>query len=361
MKLQIKSSITRHKLIEHGGKNSFKNNDKSKIIDFSSNINPNGIPLSVKIFLQKNLEDIQNYPDNSSSSFISNLSKYTKLKKSNLIAGNGAIEIIYNFCFTFLSEKTKVLIPIPTFQEYEIAAKLHNCQITFFKTMNLSNDIISFISQIPKNGCIFLCNPNNPTGKLLNKKQILLIIKSAKKKSCIVFVDECFIELVPDFDESVLSYVKKYDNLFVLRSLTKSFGFPGLRIGYAAANSQIINILQKIKIPWSVNILAQKSAQIAIKNKSYLRKSNSIIKKELSYLTKNLSQLNGIECYNSFTNFILIKTKYDSTKIQQKLLKQKILIRDCKNFRGLTNHFFRVAVKSHKDNVKLVKALESIL
>ena len=361
MKLQTKSSITRHKPVEHGGKNSFKNKDNSKIIDFSSNINPNGMPLSVKISIHKNLKDIQNYPDNSSSDFISNLSKYTKLKKSNLIAGNGAIEILYNFCFAFLSEKTKVLMPIPTFQEYETAAKLHNCPILFFKTMNLSKDLSSFILQIPKKGCIFLCNPNNPTGELLNKKQMLSIIKSAKKHSSFVFVDECFIELVPDFDESVLSYVKKYDNLFVLRSLTKSFGFPGLRIGYAAANYQIINILQKIKIPWSVNILAQKSAQIAIQNKNHLRKSNSIIKTELCYLMKNLSKLNGIECYNSFTNFILIKTKYDSTKIQQKLLKQKILIRDCKNFRGLTNQFFRIAVRSHKDNIKLVKALENIL
>lgn len=361
MKLQIKSSITRHKPVEHGGKKSFKNKYNSKVIDFSSNINPSGIPLSVKISLQKNLKEIQNYPENLSSSFISNLSKYTKLKKSNLIAGNGAIEIIYNFCFAFLSEKTKVLIPIPTFQEYETASKLYNCRTSYFKTMDLSNDVISFISKIPKNGCIFLCNPNNPTGKLLNKKNMSLILNSAKKKSCLVFVDECFIELVPDFNESVLSYVKQYNNLFVLRSLTKSFGFPGLRIGYAAANSQMINILQKIQIPWSVNILAQKSAQVAIKNKDHLRKSRSIIKKELAYLITNLSKLDGIECYASTTNFILIKTKYDSTRIQQKLLKQKILIRDCKNFRGLTNHFFRIAVKSHKDNIKLVKALETIL
>jgi len=359
VRIRIKSSIIRHIPVIHGGKNSLKNPDP-RVIDFSSNITPIGIPLSVKAILKKNLTHIQNYPDFYSSSLISSLKKYTCLQKSNLIVGNGAIEIIYNFCFAFLSNKTKVLIPVPIFQEYETAAKLNNCKISYFKTMNLSETIDSFITQIPQNGCVFLCNPNNPTGKLLSKKQLLRIIKSAKKLSSIVFVDECFIELVPDSNESVMSYVKKYDNLFVLRSLTKSFGLPGIRIGYAAASKQMIEILQKIKIPWSVNSLAQDAANIALKNKSHLAKSKSVIKKEFKYLKNKIAELDGFECHDSSTNFILIKTKYESTKLQQKLLKHKILIRDCKNFRGLNNHYIRIAVKSHNDNLKLVRALERI-
>jgi len=252
------------------------------------------------------------------------------------------------------------LISIPTFQEYETAAKLNNCKISYFKTMNLSENLDSFLLKIPKQGCVFICNPNNPTGKLLSKNQILLIVKTAKKLSSIVFVDECFIEMVPDSNESVISYVKKYDNLFVLRSLTKSFGLPGIRIGYAGASKQVITILKKIKIPWSVNSLAQDAANIALKNKSHLKKSNSVIKKELNYLINKISNLNGFDCYESSTNFILIKTKFNSTKLQEKLLKHKILIRDCKNFRGLDDHHIRIAVKSHKDNLKLVKALEKI-
>ena len=253
-----------------------------------------------------------------------------------------------------------MLIHVPTFQEYETAVKLSNCKISYFKSLNLSTNIDSFISQIPKSGCIFLCNPNNPTGELLSKKELLSIIIVAKKLKTIVFIDECFIELVPKSNESVISYVKKYDNLFILRSLTKSFGLPGLRIGYACGSKEIIKILQKIKIPWSVNSLAQDAANAVIKNTSHLKKSNIIIKKELKYLEDNISILNGFECISSSTNFILIKTKYDSTKLQTKLLKNKILIRDCKNFRGLDNHYIRIAVKSHKDNVKLVKALEKI-
>lgn len=330
------------------------------IIDFSSNICPLGTPLSVKKSIKKNIDKIKNYPDSNSSSVISSLKNYTKLEKSNLIVGNGAIEIIYNFCFAFLSKDTKVLIPIPTFQEYETAAKLNNCKISYFKTMDLSENLEEFISKIPKNGCVFICNPNNPTGKLLKKNQLLKIIKEAKKLSTFVFVDECFIEMVPESNESILPYVKKFDNLFILRSLTKSFALPGIRIGYAASSKQIIKVLQKIKIPWSVNSLAQDAANIALKNKTHLVKSNSIIKKELNYLTNKISKLDGYDCNKSSTNFILIKTKNDSTSLQKKLLGKKILIRDCKNFRGLNNHYIRIAVKSHKDNLKLVKALETV-
>ena len=359
MKIRTKSSIINHTPVVHGGRNLSQSAD-SQIIDFSSNISPAGIPLTVKKLLKKNIENIKHYPESSSSAVISSLRKYTKLEKSNLIVGNGAIEILYNFCFAFLSKKTKVLIPIPTFQEYETVSKLNECQISYFKTMNLSENLDIFISKIPKNGCVFICNPNNPTGNLLLKNQLLQIIKKAKELSTIVFLDECFIEMVPESNESVISYVKKYKNLFVLRSLTKSFALPGIRIGYAAGSKEIIDILQKIKIPWSVNLLAQDAADIALKNKSHLDKSNSIIKKELIFLINKINKLNGFDCNSSSTNFILIKIKKNSTQLQKKLLEHKILIRDCKNFRGLDNHHVRIAVKSHKDNLKLVNALEKI-
>ena len=359
MIINTKSSIRRHSPVIHGGKIPSKNSDQ-KIIDFSSNITPLGIPSSVKSIIKKNFDKIGFYPDPNSENVTLNLEKYTHLPKSNIIVGNGAIEILYNFCYAFLSKTTKVLIHIPTFQEYETAVKLNDCKISYFKSINLSKDLDSLILQIPKNGCIFLCNPNNPTGELLTKKELLSIIIKAKKLKTLVFIDECFIELVPDYDESVISYVKKYDNLFILRSLTKSFGLPGIRIGYACGSKEIIKILQKIKIPWSVNSIAQDAANEVIKNKSHITKSNFIIKKELKYLNKLISSIDGFECIPSSTNFILIKTKYNSTYLQKKLLKNKILIRDCKNFRGLNEHYFRIAVKSHRDNVKLVAALERI-
>lgn len=358
MKILTKTSIIKHRPISHGGRYS-GGNQQIDVLDFSSNTSPAGMPQSVKSVMRKRLSEMEHYPDTDSTNLISSLKKYTGLSDSNIVVGNGAIEILYNFCNSFLSKK-RVLIPIPTFSEYESASKLADCKFTFFKTMNLSENIKSFVSKIPTNGCVFVCNPNNPTGSLLSKKQLTKIISTAKNKSSFVFVDECFIELVPESSQSIINLVKKYDNLFVLRSLTKSFGLAGIRIGYGAGSKKIIEILKKIKIPWSVNALAQEAGIIAIKNKSHITKSKLLIQKESNFLKKKIAEIPGFECHDSSTNFILIKTKQDSTKIQKKLLKHKILIRDCKNFRGLNNHYIRIAVKSHRDNLKLVDAMGTI-
>ena len=211
---------------------------------------------------------------------------YTKLPINQIVVGNGATEIIYNFCQAFLSKKTHVLIPAPTFGEYEAAAKLNGCKINFFKTMNLGEDLKSFIAKIPKNGCVFFCNPNNPTGELLSKNKILQIINAAKKKKSLVFVDESFIELVPDSNQSVIKLVKKFNNIFILRSMTKSFGLAGIRIGYGVGSKQIIFTLNKIKIPWNVSGLAQYAAGAALCHAFYLEKSQKIIKKRTKIFKK---------------------------------------------------------------------------
>ena len=359
VKIKTTSVIKKHKPVIHGGLFS-KKGSISGFLDFSSNITPAGVPKQVKQSLKQQIEKIENYPDVDSSKLLSSLAKYTKLPTSRLVVGNGAVEIIYNFCSAFLSKNTPVLIPIPTFGEYETAAKLNDSKVSFFKTMDLTKNLNSFLSKIPKNGCIFICNPNNPTGSLIPKKNMLKIVYQAKKQNCIVFVDECFIELVPQSNETIISGIKKFDNLFVLRTFTKSFGLAGIRIGYAASSKHVISILKKIKIPWSVNSLAEHAAITAMKNPTHLTKSNSIIKNEYEFLKNKIAKLEGFNYICSCTNFILIKTKQDSTKIQKKLLQKKILIRDCKNFRGLDNHFIRIAIKSHKDNVKLITALEKI-
>ncbi|WP_237087701.1 pyridoxal phosphate-dependent aminotransferase [Nitrosopumilus piranensis] len=243
MKIRTKTSITEHHPISHGGRFS-GGNRHIDVLDFSSNTSPAGMPSSVKSAMKKRLDEMGHYPDTDSINLLSSLKKYTRLSDSHIVVGNGAIEILYNFCNTFLSKK-RVLIPTPTFSEYESASKLADCKFTFFKTMDLSKNLDSFILQIPTNGCVFVCNPNNPTGTILPKKQLIKIISSAKNKSCLVFVDECFIELVPESNQSIINLVKKYDNLFVLRSLTKSYGLAGIRIGYGIGSKTIIEILKK--------------------------------------------------------------------------------------------------------------------
>jgi threonine-phosphate decarboxylase len=186
---------------------------------------------------------------------------------------------------------------------------------------------------------------------------MLKIISAAKKKSTIVFVDETFIELVPDHDESVVKSIKKFENLFILRSLTKSFGLAGLRIGYGLGSSQIISPLQKIKIPWNVSNIAQGAASAAICYHPFLDKTRKLIKKEKNFISSKLAASKNFTCFNSSTNFILVKTKTKSKVLQKKLLKHKILIRDCSTFHGLDQNYIRIAVKTRKENTKLLNAL----
>ena len=358
MKFKPNKSIIEHNPVSHGGLFSIKNQD-SKIIDFSSNINPLGPPPQLKKYLKQHGNSIAVYPDPNSTKLRKNLSRYIGISYDKIVVGNGATEIIYNFCRAFLNKKTPVLIPVPTFGEYEAAAKLNESKILFFKTMNLGESLEDFLKIIPKKAFIFLCNPNNPTGTILSRKQMLKILYTAKKRSTFVFVDESFIEL-SDSKQSLVHDIKKFENLFVLRSLTKSFGLAGLRIGYGLGNKQIISILNKIKIPWNISGIGQSAASVALRYNKYLDKTKKLISKETKYLRNSISKIDNFSCSDTSTNFILIKTKVNSKILQKKLLKKKILIRDCSTFRSLNNNYIRVAVKTHNENKKLVKALEAI-
>ena len=352
-------NVASHTPAAHGGIFSIKN-PNDKIIDFSSNVNPLGCHPGVKKYLKKQLNQIHVYPDSESSKLRSNLKWFTGMNTSQILVGNGATEIIYNFCSTFVNKKSKILIPCPTFSEYEKAAKFFGGNIISFKSLNLNKDLSKFLQKIPKCGIIFFCNPNNPTGEILSKKNMEQIVKVAQKKSSLVFVDETFIELVPDSNPTLVKSIKSYDNLFILRSFTKSFGLAGLRIGYGLGSKKIIEILQRIKIPWNVNYIAQTAASAALCYSDFLEKSRENIKKENLFLMNSLSKLEWLSCFHSSTNFILIKTKINSKILQKKLLRKNILVRDCSTFCGLNENYIRVAVKKRNQNKLLVTALGEI-
>ncbi len=359
MKLRVEGHIANHKMVAHGGIYSAGLEYDPKIIDFSSNVNPLGYPPSIKNSLKKNYPFFSIYPDPQSTRLRNYLEKYTGISKDQIIVGNGATEIIYNFCKAFL-KGCKVLIPIPTFGEYESAATLNGASVYFLKTMNLNREISKLLDIIPKNNCVFICNPNNPIGSLIKHKDMLKIVQSAYERSVLIFVDECFIEFVPNTRESIVPQLREFDNLFVLRSLTKSFGLAGLRIGYGLGNSQMIKVLQKIKIPWNVSGFAQSVAIRALSDKLHLGKTRIIISRERKFLKESISKINGFSCYDSDANFLLIKSKKNSKFIQKKLLEKNILIRDCSTFRGLNNKFIRVAVRTHQENLKLVQVLKKL-
>jgi threonine-phosphate decarboxylase len=351
--VKFAKSIENHILVPHGGLYSIKNPDY-QILDFSSNVNPLGYPNSVAKLFKSWMKKIPVYPDHNQTKLKHKLAKHLGISENNLVVGNGATEIIYNFCRVMIGKNTKVLIPIPTFGEYEAASRLEGAKIEFFRTMNLAESAI--IPKLPKNGIVFICNPNNPTGVLIPKQFMIRFIRSAKEKNTMVFVDECFMELTQK-SQSVIHEISKFDNLFVLRSLTKSFGLAGLRAGYGIGNKNLTSILNKIKIPWNVSGLAQEAATAAISDRGFLPKTRLLIKKESNFLRKSISKLEGFSCFDTSTNFILIKTDKNAKHLQKKLLKKNILIRDCSTFRGLDQNYIRIAVKTRKENLKLIRAL----
>ncbi len=358
MRLGVAPSVASHRKVAHGGIYSTGLGFDPKILDFSSNVNPLGFPPSIRNDLKKNSKLFSVYPDSDSVNLRKSLEKYTKVPKEQIVVGSGATEIIYNFCKAFLN-KRRVLIPIPTFGEYEAAARLENAKISYFKTMNLNCDIDEFVREIPKNYCTFVCNPNNPTGILTSKKNMLKILEASRRNSSLVFVDECFIEL-SNLNESIVSGLHKFDNLFILRSMTKSFGLAGLRVGYGLGSRNMIEVLNRIKIPWNISGIAQNIAIKALSNRSHLDKTRKLIEKERKFLKNSISKINKFQCYDSDTNFVLIESKIRSKQLQKKLLKKNILVRDCSSFKGLDDRFIRVAVKTHSENQKLAKELSKI-
>jgi len=354
VRLGVEPHIANHKTVAHGGIYSAGLEFDPKILDFSSNVNPLGFPPAVRNDLKKSSDLFSVYPDSDSTKLRDHLEKYTGISKSQIIVGNGATEIIYNFSKAFLN-KRNVSIPIPTFGEYESAAKLNGARVSYFNTMNLNQDIDNFLKTISKNHCIFVCNPNNPTGVLTSQKNMLKILDLSHDKSALVFVDECFIELASNPKESIVSKLHEFANLFILRSMTKSYGLAGLRIGYGLGNKKMVEILNKIKIPWNVSGIAQNIAIRALSSRSHLEKTRKLIEKERTFLNRSISKINGFRCYDSGANFILIKSKISSKQLQKKLLKKNILIRDCSSFRGLDSKFIRIAVRTHSENQRLVK------
>ncbi|HJU13894.1 MAG TPA: threonine-phosphate decarboxylase CobD [Candidatus Nitrosotalea sp.] len=358
MRLGVPRSVASRRAVAHGGIYSSGLDYDPRILDFSSNVNPLGFPPSVRKNLAKHSALFSIYPDPDSTALRKALQKYTGIPKDQITVGNGATEIIYNFCKAFLKGR-RVLIPAPTFGEYESAARLEGARVSFFETMDLNRDIERFVGEIPKSHCVFVCNPNNPTGTLTSRKNMERILKASRRNSVLVFVDECFIEL-SNPSGTVAPKTRTFDNLFVLRSLTKSFGLAGLRVGYGIGSRRMIEMLNRIKIPWNVSGIAQNIATSALSSRSHLPSSRRLIAGERRFLRESISAMGGFHCYDSDANFILVKTEMPPKVLQKKLMKKNILIRDCSSFRGLRGSFIRIAVRTRPENKKLVGELGKI-
>jgi threonine-phosphate decarboxylase len=354
---------------KHGGnlrEEAILNNIKeNEIIDFSSNINPLRISLKLKNTLIKNIDEITKYPDNECNDLKIKLSNYLKIDRNKLIIGNGAIEIIHSF-FSLYKEK-KALLIVPTFSEYEIAAKRNNIDIEYFH-LNEGNDFyvdLEIIFKYVQNkniDLVILCNPNNPTSKIIDINNLKNFIGKLSELKVDIMVDESFIELSEN-SKSIIELNSEYNNLFIIRSFTKFYSMPGLRLGYGIGNKDIISKIFNNKISWSVNILSLLAGEACLEDYDFIDKTKIWLKNEKSYLFNKLNKISWIKVFYPYANFILIKIlkeDLNSKKLKDILIKNKILIRDCSNFVGLDNKFVRIAIKNRESNEKLVRILYKI-
>lgn len=358
----------------HGGNiyKIYREKGTKEILDYSSNINPYGLPKKFERAVIENLSVLEKYPDPDYVELREEIAKTNKVELKNIIVGNGATEII--FLYMKVLKAKKILIVSPTFGEYERAMKatLDDIQVDYFKLEEAENFVLN-IEKIKtelqkKYDLLVICNPNNPTGQFLSIKELEKILEKCTEVGTKLFVDEAFVEFVEDWGEkSIIKTGKNKKNLFVLRAFTKFFAIPGLRLGYGICfDDEFMTKMLEKKEPWSVNNIAELAGKILLQDREYIEKTNNWIKIEKKYMYENLKEIEGLKTYKTEINFILVKIKNEylykvnAQILREKMLEKGILIRDASNFVYLNDNYFRLAVKDRKNNVRVLEALKEI-
>lgn len=338
--------------------------DPRELLDFSANINPQGAsPLAVEA-IKENLDTIIHYPDPNCSNLKTRVSAHTGIPVDNMLMGNGAVELIYLLLATLTP--AKVLLPAPTFGEYESAVQIAGGQVVDYYLpgdKGYAVQVEDVLEQLPLVDMVVLCNPNNPTGTLLTAEQVLTITKAAAAQGVFVLVDEAFLDFRQDREDySVAGYVEEYPNLFVSYSLTKFLGIPGLRLGAGFSNSALIQKLNARKDPWNVNCLAQLAGEVSLQDVAYMQTTIELVEEEKNFLFSQLEKISGLKPFPPSVNYIMIKLINGMTakELQEALIAYKIMVRDCSSYKNLDKTFIRVAVKDRRSNERLIAALKEI-
>jgi threonine-phosphate decarboxylase len=286
------------------------------------------------------------------------IAQHYHLAPESLLCGNGSTELIY--LIPRVLKPKNVLITAPAFTEYERACT--ECQKSEVRSQKLKReddfdiDPDSFIRSMTDCNLAFLCNPNNPTGRLLGKKDVLKIADAARRMRCYLVVDEAFMDFCPH--ETVMPYVRQNPYLIVLRSLTKFYALAGLRIGFGVFPLKIAQKMKKCKEPWTINSLADAAARAALQDIGYQSKSLVTMRSEKKFIERSLRQA-GITFIPSAANYYLIRIS-NATEVIRRLKRKGILVRGCSNFGGLDQTYIRIAVRSRRENTILAKELSAI-
>jgi threonine-phosphate decarboxylase len=368
----LSSACKKRRFVSHGGdiwgfarKHNLPLED---VLEFSGPINFLGPPPKAVEAVKQNARLIKFYPDPNPVEFREEIARYVGhgISEENILLGNGSIELIYMIT-EILPKNFKALIPIPSFSEYEKAALRVGGEPTF---LQLPADFGLEIEKIKKavtddTKIVCICNPHSPSGRLYTKAEVTELIEFCNKREIIFSIDENYIEFAAEGEaNTVAGLIKDYENLFVIRSVTKFYGMAGLRFGYALAADTLLDKLQTQRQPWSINGLACQVTAAAFSDHEFIENTKRTITKNREVLAKALNQIDGLHVFPSTTNFLLVKItngKITSTMLKELLTKERILIRDCCTFMGMDDTYFRVTIRSEKDNQILVEKIKQVL
>ncbi len=323
------------------------------VIDFSVSINPFGSPPGVKEALAN--ASIECYPDSEASELKKLLAKKLGISPNNLIIGSGSTELIRLIAAAYLDPNDSVIIPHPTYGEYETTCQLANARILKQPVLKepyfqLDMNELTNLLQKHRPKAIFLCNPNNPTGQYISREEVIQIMSTMPES--LIVLDEAYIAFTENAWPSV--DLINQGNLVILRSMTKDYALAGLRLGYVIASEPIISVLKRVCPPWNVNAFAQKAGAFVLNADSHLKGCYNKIRKAKKFLIKELERL-GLSPLPSQTNFFIVKVG-NATTFRQALLSRRFLVRDCTSF-GLPE-YIRLAPRSLSECQKLIEAIK---
>ncbi len=330
-----------------------------EVIKLASNENP--YPPSAKVLKAISLaaRSVNRYPTGDCYYLREELVRHLKVPASQLVFGNGSDELLVIAIRIFVNQGDEVIIAQPSFLIYDIAAHIAGAEVISIPLKDFCYDLEGMKRAVTaRTKIIFIGNPDNPGGIYIPDNELRAFVQSLRDDILIV-IDEAYYEFVSakDYGKS-LELLKEFKNVLITRTFSKMYGLAGLRVGYGIANKEVVDLINKVREPFNINSLAQAAALACLKDKAYYRNIAKKMQVQRKYLQKSLSKL-GLDFVKSFTNFILIKVRQDSTDVVQAFLKKGIIIRDMNHW-GLKN-YIRVSVGTEKENKRFIKALEGVL